>query len=73
LIEDFKRLELSSAGQRVLEKSAADKGFRTSLSRFVNAIANEGPLGIDEDELIESSAATIAALESLRQGKSIGI
>ncbi len=73
LIEDFKRLELSGAGQHLLKKSTADKGFRTSLSGFVNSIANGGPLGIDEGELIESSTATIATLESLRQGKSIGI
>ena len=73
LIEDFTRLEVSGAGQHISEKSAPDKGFRTSLSGFANAIANNEPLGIDEVELIESSAATIAVLESLRQGKSIGI
>jgi hypothetical protein len=73
LIEDFSRLEVSGAGQHISEKSAPDKGFRTSLSEFANAIANNETLGIDEVELIESSAATIAVLESLRQGKSIGI
>jgi hypothetical protein len=73
LIEDFKRLEISGMGQRISEKSTPDKGFRASISGFVNAIANNEPLGIDEVELIESSTATISALESLRQGKSIGI
>jgi predicted dehydrogenase len=73
LIDDFKLIEISGAGQRISEKSAADKGFRASLSEFVNAITNDDPLGIDEVELIESSTATIAALESLRQGKSINI
>jgi predicted dehydrogenase/threonine dehydrogenase-like Zn-dependent dehydrogenase len=73
LIEDFKCLEISGAGQRISEKSAANKGFHASLSEFSNAIVNDGPLGIDEVELIDSSTATIAALESLRQGKSISI
>jgi hypothetical protein len=73
LIKDFKRLEISGAGQSVSEKSAPDKGFRASLTAFTNAVANNAELGIDEFELIESSTATIAALESLRQGKSISI
>ena len=73
LIKDFKRLEISGAGQSVSEKSAPDKGFRASLTGFTNAVANNAELGIDEFELIESSTATIAALESLRQGKSISI
>lgn len=73
LIDDFKRLEISGAGHKVSDKGIADKGFTPALAAFAKAVATGGAPGIDENELIESSAATIAALESMRQGGPIDL
>ncbi len=73
LIDDFRQLRISGAGRNIAEKTATDKGFRVALSAFVESVTNDAAPAIDENELIESSAATIATLESLRQGKQIDI
>ncbi len=71
LIEDFRRLEIIGGGSQVSEKKSTDKGFERSISSFVTAVVSGAELGISETELIETTAATIAALESLRLGKAI--
>lgn len=71
LIEDFRQLEITGGGNPVSEKTSTDKGFDNSLSAFVNAVTAGAEPGIPESELVESTTATIAALESLRLGKAI--
>ena len=41
------------------------------LVKFVSAVTTENIPPVDEAELIETSAATIAALDSLRTGESV--
>ena len=57
--------------QRVL--TLLDKGFENALQAFTQAVANGGPAPIDENELIESSLATLAVLESLQTGSRIDL
>ena len=49
-------------------RTGQDKGHKGELFSFVRAVRSGGPAPVDEEELIESSAATIAVLESLRSG-----
>jgi len=72
-IDDFKSIEVSGAAKKISERASADKGFEASLKSFVASVTSGSELGIDEAEIIEVSAATIAILESLRQGKAISI
>lgn len=52
---------------------AQDKGFKPALRRFVAAVKDGGPAPIDEAELIETSLATIAIMESLQSGRRIDL
>ncbi len=54
-------------------KSAQDKGFRLALQGFVDAVVTGGPAPIDEAELVETSLATLAIMESLREGRRIDL
>ena len=50
-----------------------DKGHKQQIAAFVACVTNGGAAPIDERELVETSAATIAVLESLRTGNRIDI
>jgi len=50
-----------------------DKGHRAEMEAFVKAVKAGGPAPVDENELITSSLATLAALESLSSGKRIDL
>lgn len=45
-----------------------DKGHSAELKSFVEAVVAGSPAPVDEAEIVESSFATIAILESLQQG-----
>jgi predicted dehydrogenase len=45
-----------------------DKGHAEALARFVAAVRSGGPAPMPEDELVESSLATICVRESLQSG-----
>ncbi|MSO54035.1 MAG: theronine dehydrogenase [Rhodospirillales bacterium] len=69
VIEDFRSLAIAHAGRvKRTTNRATDKGFRAELDAFIGAIVRGGPAPIDEAELIETSLATIAALEAIRSG-----
>ncbi len=71
LIDDFRTLTVSGDSATQPWKGAQDKGFQAALEAFVNAVASGGPAPISETELVETSTATLAALESLRGGGTI--
>lgn len=73
LIDDFKQLEVSGSGPSISEKQSPDKGFKNALAAFVASVTTNAELAIDEAELIETTTATLAALESLRAGKPIDL
>ncbi len=71
-IDNFLSLALTGNGRTKVSKSLAqDKGHRAELQAFVAAVAKGGPAPVDEAELIETSQATIAVLDSLREGRRI--
>ena len=74
-IDDFRTLVVAEDG-RVATRAGRrrqDKGFSGALKAFVGAVAAGGPAPVDEAEVVETSFATIAVLESLRAGTRIDL
>jgi predicted dehydrogenase len=71
LIDDFRVFTASGDVKAAKWKGNQDKGVDGSLTAFVNAIVNGGPAPVDEVELIETSSATLAVMESLRSGQAV--
>lgn len=72
-IDNFLTLSVTEGGRTRVEKATLgqDKGHRGELEAFAAAVAAGGPPPVDEAELIETSLATIAVLESLQEGRRI--
>lgn len=74
-IDNFRALTVVGDGKA--RKSGAgldqDKGHEGELAAFVAAVATGGPPPAPEAELVESSLATIAILESLRTGAAVAL
>lgn len=74
VIDNFLTLTITENGKTRTEKAMSqDKGHRAELQAFVHAVAQGGPPPADEAELIETSLATIAVLESLRDGRCVNL
>lgn len=72
VLDNFRTLAVTTNGRTRVEKNLGqDKGHRAELTAFVQAVANGGPAPVDEAELIETSSATLAVLDSLREGRRI--
>ena len=69
-INDFRGLTVTSGGKesKIGRSMEQDKGHAAELTAFANAVAAGGPAPADEAELVQSSFATIAVLESLQRG-----
>jgi predicted dehydrogenase len=72
VIDDFKDCMVTENGQVKNNGAAAGKGIVQELQTFLDATQG-GPVPIDETELIETSIATIAALESLQSGDRVNL
>jgi predicted dehydrogenase len=72
-IDNFLTLSVTENGRTRVEKAklGQDKGHRGELEAFAAAVAAGGPAPVDEAELVETSLATIAVLESLAEGRRI--
>ena len=71
VIEDFRRITITAEGRTNASSKAQDKGHAAALAAFVAAVRSGGPAPVAENELIESSLATIAVRESLRSGAAV--
>ena len=73
-IDNFLESATTVDGRTTTRKARAgqDKGHKAELQAFVKAVASGTP-PVDENELLESSLATIAVLESLRSGRSVSL
>ncbi len=69
VIDDFRSLSISRGGKVLSRTARQDKGIRAELAAFVEAIRTGGPAPIDESELIETSLASLAVVESLASGQ----
>jgi predicted dehydrogenase/threonine dehydrogenase-like Zn-dependent dehydrogenase len=69
-INDFRGLTVTAGGKesKIGRSMEQDKGHAAELTAFANAVAAGGPAPADEAELVQSSFATIAVLESLQRG-----
>jgi len=73
-IDNFLQLTITEGGRSRTTKGGfgQDKGHRAELAAFAAGIAS-GQAPVDEAELLESSLATIAVLESLRNGGKVAL
>ena len=73
-IDNFLESATTVDGRTTTRKARAgqDKGHKAELQAFVKAVASGTP-PVDENELLESSLATIAVLEALRSGRSVSL
>lgn len=74
-IDNFLTMTVTANGTTTTEKAAAgqDKGHRDELKAFAAAVAGGGAAPVDEAELLEVSAATLAVLDSLREGRRVSL
>lgn len=73
VLDDFRRLELMRNGRRQVVKSCLrqDKGHRGEWEAFVAAVQNGGPPPIPFEEIVATTLATFAAVESLKMGEPV--
>ncbi|MBC7952296.1 MAG: bi-domain-containing oxidoreductase [Rhodospirillaceae bacterium] len=73
-IDNFLSLSVTENGRTRTEKAkmGQDKGHRAELEAFVKGVTT-GQAPVDEAELVETSLATIAVLDSLSQGRRISL
>ena len=71
-VDNFQSFTVAEHGKlRKKSSRTQDKGFKKALKDFVSAVTNGGVAPVSEAELIETSIATIAIMESLREGRRI--
>lgn len=72
-LDNFLTLSVTGMGRTRTTKArmGQDKGHGAELAAFANAVVAGGPAPIPEQELIETSLATLLVLESLQKGHAI--
>lgn len=72
VIDDFRQASLHRAGKRSVKTwRDRDKGHRAEVVAFLEAVRTGHPTPVPEEAGIESTALTLAAFESVRQGRSL--
>jgi len=72
VIDDFKKAECYRAGKVTRTKWATrDKGHRAEVRAFLEAVRSGAQTPIPEEESIRSTALTLAAARSIREGRPI--
>ncbi len=73
-IDNFLTMSVTADGRSRSEtaRSGQDKGHAAELAAFIAGVATGRP-PIDEAELVQSSLATIAVLDSLREGRRVPV
>jgi predicted dehydrogenase len=70
VIEDFRRAVVHRSGRpRVKSWGGRDKGHRAEIRAFLDAIRTGSPTPIPEEESLRSTALTLAAARSIREGR----
>ncbi|MBT3358274.1 MAG: Gfo/Idh/MocA family oxidoreductase [Rhodospirillales bacterium] len=74
-VDNFRSISVAEQGNINTERDrmGQDKGFRDAVSAFAKAVIAGGPAPVDEAEIIETSLATMAVVESLREGRRIDL
>ncbi len=73
-LDNFRSLQIVVDGKTSNSThKTQDKGFRDQLKNFFAAVKGDIPPPVDEAELIETSIATIAVMESLQSGTRVDL
>ena len=74
-INDFRALTVTAGGKQsnIGRTTEQDKGHAAELRAFAEAVASGGLAPVSEAELVQSSFATIAVLESLQRGAQVDL
>ncbi len=67
------RFEAFGAGQHVVVDDFREKGQAEEVKQFVQAVKTGGSMPIPVDEILESTRATLAVLESMRTGRAVEV
>ncbi|MBY0549950.1 MAG: bi-domain-containing oxidoreductase [Candidatus Obscuribacterales bacterium] len=72
-IEDFRKSKIVTNGKVInaVSYTGQDKGHKAEVQAFLDAVQNGTRAPIDEQELVETTQANLACLESLRSGQTI--
>lgn len=73
MLDNFRSLKVSGHGRKRTHSGDGGKGVNGALRAFTDAVAAGGPAPVDEAELLETSTATVAVLESLRTGARVDL
>lgn len=68
ILTDYRHLALMSGGRTRTMKQAQDKGHRAEMLAWVEAIRTGGGEPLPFEEAVETTKATFAAMQSLREG-----
>jgi len=60
-----------AAGKHVVVDDVREKGQAEEVKQFVQAVKTGGSMPIPVDEILESTRATLAVLESMRTGRPV--
>jgi polar amino acid transport system substrate-binding protein len=72
VIDDFRSAVLHRGGKRARKRwKARDKGHQAEVRAFLEAVGSGAPTPIPEEESLRSTALTLAAAMSLREGRAI--
>jgi polar amino acid transport system substrate-binding protein len=64
-------VEVFAGGKHLIEDDFREKGQAEEVRQFVHAVKTGGPMPIPLEEIVESTRATLAVLESIRTGRAI--
>jgi predicted dehydrogenase/threonine dehydrogenase-like Zn-dependent dehydrogenase len=71
VLDDFRRLDLTTNGRTRTLTAKQDKGHRAAWQAFIASLQAGGPPPIPYDQLFGGARATFAALQSLQSGREI--
>jgi polar amino acid transport system substrate-binding protein len=64
-------VEVFAGGKHLIEDDVREKGQAEEVRQFVHAVKTGGPMPIPLEEIVDSTRATLAVLESIRTGRAI--
>lgn len=73
VIEDYSRGWLYKDGKKSRARVPAGRGHREEVEAFLNAVRTGSQAPIPFEELVESTLATLAVVESLNQGRPVDL
>ncbi|MFP4474791.1 MAG: bi-domain-containing oxidoreductase [Desulfatibacillaceae bacterium] len=72
VVDDFRAMRMFGArGERKMTRPVQDKGQKTEVARFVEAVQKCGPMPIGFQDLLDTSRVTFAILDSLKKRSDI--